>query len=220
MRHKAQTARLQVPYVYDYFNVSCFTPNPSTHVTDILARFVNCLVKALNDMLRIPRLIIVIPDADILRFVMDKALHKEHIPYMITTALTWIINQMIRAIDAKKDNLKRRKPGSLQSTEPKIIWVPMIDRIGFRSDNLEYRILFNTRLNDILCDRNNHFLMDVSDALLDDSNLDRWGNLNSYGKQQFWTEVDVMVEKFERKKLTLKPQKQHRAISKLETTRE
>ena len=207
IRHKAQTARQQVPYVYDFYNVSCFTPNLNSLVTDVLAKFVNCLVKALNDTVQLPRIILIIPDGDILRFIMRKDEDSAHILTM--TALSLIINQMARALDAKKDNLKRCKPGLIQHSEPKIVWIKMIDQIGFRADDLLLREMFNNRLNDLLADRDGHFIMDVNAVMLDAGHLNRWGDLNAYGQQCFWSEVDRQLEKFDKKKITLKPAKEH-----------
>ena len=183
MQHKAQSVRQQVPYIYDYYNVSCFTPNPNSLVTDVLARMVNCLVKALNDALQLPRLIVIIPDSDILKFVICKS--EDHTSMLVTTTITWVINQMIRAVNAKKDNLKCRKPGSIVYNEPKLIWISMIDCVGFRAEDLSLRDLFNKCLADILSDKEFHYLMDMNAAMMDLGNLDRWGDLNTYGKQQF-----------------------------------
>ena len=130
MKNEAKLARRQVPYIYDYFNVSCFTPNPDSIVRNVLSRFVNCVTKALNENVKLPRLILVISDGDIIQFV-RKIADTDHVELFVDSALKWIINQMTRAIDTAKDNIQRHKPGAVLSYEPKIIWIKMMDKIVF-----------------------------------------------------------------------------------------
>ena len=40
-----------------------------------------------------------------------------------------------------------------------------------------------------------------------DANFDRYGNLNSSGKIQFWKELDYIIKKFDRGDISLKAQK-------------
>ena len=122
-------------------------PNPSTSVTDVLGRIVNCLIKALNGTLKLPRLIIIIPDEDFLQFLENKH-HAAGNRLLIQGAVTWIINQMICAIDAKKDNLSRRKPGSILANEPKIIWVKILDKTNTITDQINLCDHFNIILED------------------------------------------------------------------------
>ena len=51
-------------FIYEEFNVKCFTKNPLTNVHSVATRLVNALIKALNDHNHLPRLIIVIPNRD------------------------------------------------------------------------------------------------------------------------------------------------------------
>ena len=66
LKTQASMKQKELPYMYNYFNISCFTSNPKSFERNTLARIVNCLVKALNDTVKLPRLILVVPDEDIL----------------------------------------------------------------------------------------------------------------------------------------------------------
>ena len=90
-------------------------------------------------------------DGDILCFIMKNSRDNSTM-ILVTTALSWVINQISHSIDTKKDNLKRHKPGSITANESKVIWVLMSDRFGFHSDDLSVREAFNSRLIDLLAD--------------------------------------------------------------------
>ena len=94
MKQKAISSKKgKLPYIFEYYNVSCFTPNPNTILTDVLARMVNCLIKALNDAVKIPCLILVIPDEDIMTFI-DYPGDGSGSKFVFGGAITWIVNQM------------------------------------------------------------------------------------------------------------------------------
>ena len=57
---------METPYVYDYFNIRCFPSKPASTNASIPARLVNCLIKATNEIEKLPRIIVVIPDWNIL----------------------------------------------------------------------------------------------------------------------------------------------------------
>ena len=50
----AKITKCPGPYIYQEFNVRCFTANPLSEVKQVLARILNCLIKALNDSTKLP----------------------------------------------------------------------------------------------------------------------------------------------------------------------
>ena len=143
MKTEANIARRPGPYIFDYFHVSCFTPNPQSLVKDVLARFVNCLIKALNDATKLPRIIIIIPDDDILCFINFVTYG---IKQVCRSAISYVSTQMTRALETKKEQLIRRKPGSIIASEPKLIWVNMMDKIDVDDEVLALRSKYNSAL--------------------------------------------------------------------------
>ena len=194
----------QLQYLYDYYNVSCFTSNPKSVLTNTLARMVNSSVKALNDSVKIPRLILVIPDDDLLSYVFDNI---ENMEEYSRQAITWVTNQMKRAIEAKCDELQRKKPGAIISDEPKIIWLEMINRSNGTSDILKCVNTYNRIVNETLAEKQQHFVMDINDKLSDGQYYDQFNRLNSYGEMRFWREVDHQIELFDKEQITLKPKR-------------
>ena len=87
--------RDSIPYLYEFYNVKYFTTNPLSSVRDVLARLVNALIKAINDNQRLPHIILVVPDTDLLRFVQN---HNNQTELMSGAAVTWITNEMTKAV--------------------------------------------------------------------------------------------------------------------------
>ena len=144
----------------------------------------------------------IMPDEDILRFI---DFDRSGTRFVFGGGITFVISQITRAIDAKKDNLLRRRAGAVIANEPKVIWVKAIKK-AFCTSNERFQInKFNVMLEDILADRENHFILDASDVLHSESLFSTNGALNGYGKKQFWLDIDKQIEKFEKKRISLQP---------------
>ena len=176
-----------MPYIYDFYNVSF-------------------IMETLNEETSLPRFILVIPDWDILKYI-------DHFTFGISLiagkCLNWIINNMERAIEAKKEDLRRRKPGAVSPNEPKIVWVKMVGR--FSDPNragipiLAVHNKFNCALEELLANRRCHYILDAGAALADASCFTYNGQLTARRKGKFWEEVDCQIEKFDYQKITLLP---------------
>ena len=204
IKNDAYLARERLPYMYDFYNVSCFTPNPQSLTTNVIARLVNSFIKALNDTNKIPRIVLIIPEDDLLTY-----LFKQNEEFGIGTitfkVLNWISTQMTRATDAKKDDLKRVKPGAVIPTEPKFIWVKMLNRVNARSDLLALRSKFNEVLEEVLYKKDQHYIIDIVTAMADSSFYDKNNYINGEGLKRFWIEIDKLIENFDTKRCSLKP---------------
>ena len=62
MNTTAKVSKNTAVYIYDMYNVRCFTANPLSEVKNVAARLVNALIKAVNDAEKLLKSIIVIPD--------------------------------------------------------------------------------------------------------------------------------------------------------------
>ena len=204
MKSEAHLQKRAIPYVYDFYNVSCYTAKPDSAIKVVLTRIVNSFVKALNDTLRVPSVVLMMIDDDILKEI--SASHDDHgIKVIIKGALTWILNQISRAVEAKIDFLERRKPGAVTANEPKIIWTSMMNRMRGRSRVLAHRSKYNDVLIEVLAQRKNHFIIDINENMADISFFDAKNKLNSYGRHNFWIQIDTQLEKFDKGAVTLTP---------------
>ena len=203
MNGKAKSDGCEGPYVYRYFNVRCFTSNPETNDKTVIARLVNCLIKALNEEEKLPHIIVMIPNWDIVQ-------HMGHTSFgiikMSTRVLHWIITNVDHAVAAKKDRLNKLHPGAVVHNEPKIIWVKMMNRLFQYDKFLTIQRKFNTVLENLLADRKGHYLVDLHPALNDATLFIAPNNLNGDGMAVFWKELDDCIQMFEDKDLTLLPE--------------
>ena len=203
MRDNAKTDRRDPPYMYDFYNVACYTPNPKSTLRNVLARLVNCLVKALNNSKKLPRVIIILPESNLADYLSRNK--NFDLKVLATKAINWIMNQMSRAVQSKEENLKSRCPGNVISTEPKFIWVEMFNRITDYTKLSSLRFKYNEALQEQISKRTKHYIMDIDEAMADESFYDLTNHLNGQGVVHFWKEVDAQLKLFDQRKITLKP---------------
>ena len=199
---KAKAEDIQGPFIYDQFNVRCFTSNP-VNTKPVMVKLVNCLIKALNELEKLPKIIAVIPDWDILK---DIDYCSYGVVEMITKVLQWIIREMSRAVKSKIDRLKQLKPGAVEENEPKIIWVRMINRLSSYDQTLTIRRKFNNVLENLLAREKNTYLMDLHPAVNNAALFSKPNSLNEEGTFAYWKEFDECIKLFEDNKLLLIPE--------------
>ena len=120
-------------------------------------------------------------------------------------ALSWIINQMNRALEAKKDNMFRKLPGSITANEPKFIWIEMFNRINGYNKCLALRSLYNEKLHEELSVRINHHILAVNNAMSDINLYDAQNKLNGFGRVRFWNKVNNIIQSFDKGQIKLIP---------------
>ena len=189
-------------YMYDYFNVTAFTPNPLSINRSPMARIYNALAQGLNEATKLPRVILMIIQDDLLNAINYTIGRKSH---AIGTCWDWLIKNIERAIDIKKEDLRNKKPGAVRINEPKIIWVKMF---GSSEANLPQALLAakdisNFILEEILSTKHNHFVLDISGELMDTQFYRINGELNGTGMVHFWCSIDTMISKFDKYEISL-----------------
>ena len=201
IRVQARANKTPFPYIYDYYNLHCYTPNPVTMINSTLARDVNCLIKALNESLKLPKLIVFILDTDLIDYIMITANSERK--SAIHAGISWITTQVNRAVMGKKDNIMRRCPGVIIAFEPKIVWVNAINPL--QNSGL---MAYNNILRDIVMESDiSHHYMDINEVMYQENNcFDHNYRLNGTGRVKFWLELDKAIEMFDKKKLPLRPE--------------
>ena len=117
LNNQAKLNEKKGPYLFEYYNVKCFSTNPLSQERNVLARLVNALSKVLNNNNKIPWMIAVIADADI---ITGLNFYNFGVQKLLEFAIRWIINNMNRAIEVKMNNLDIIKPGAV-ANKPKVI---------------------------------------------------------------------------------------------------
>ena len=125
MRCQAEIKGRCPPYVFDKYNVECYTAGNSFNNRNAAACILNSFIDYMNNLVRIPSLIVIIPDQDIL-------LNLNHfnfgISYMSGCTVDWLCKEIEKIIEAKVVDFRAKKAGSVKYNEPSIIWVSMIER--------------------------------------------------------------------------------------------
>ena len=185
VRDQAKDKKKSLPYIYETYNVTLLMDNPIPQIHNLLARLLNCLIKGLNNKSKLPRMIVIMPDWDILRFMNH---YTFGVSIIAGKCLNWIITNMERAIEARKDELHRCKPGAVQPNEPKMIWVKMINRSSRYHNQRIFAVRkkFNTALEELLCNLRYHYILEVSECVMSDtSNFTYNDHLIECGRQVF-----------------------------------
>ena len=208
MKTEVKIAKRPIPYIYESYNISCFTTNPLSDIHNMMTRLVNCLVKALNDNSTLPRFIIVIPEVDLLSFFSyyEETSHAE-LETFSRIGLKWILNQFDRVLSIKKEELRKLQAGSITSSEPKIIWVTSLNRPSDTREDDRSKKIYNTNLENLIFDRYGHYIMHVNNKLDDSEYFNALNSLNARGKRRFWQSVDDNLEKFDFHRISLCPER-------------
>ena len=176
-----------------------------------MSRIHNAIVNALNEQNhKLPRFIIIIPDHDIIRFINHFGFGISHI---VGTCLSWMVRNIEHALEAKKDFLRKCKPGALRANEPKIIWVKCFTRPDMPPLVAAGCNKFNNILEELLTTRKCHYIIDINKYMESAAFFNHGTYLNNKGKESFWLGIDRMIEGFDYGKEDLLPVvKQQRPI--------
>ena len=194
MYNESKLAKTRKPYLYEYYNVKHFSTNPLSMVRNILAHLVNALIKALNDNDKIPRLIIVVPDSDIICSINVFDLGTKRI---LEESLKWIMTNMTRAVEAKKENLTDVKHRAVTPGEPKYVWVKMLDRPNGFDRLLAAKNIFNDTPEALLATRKYHYIIDANHRMAHPHNFTLENKLNADGRIALWNEIDNQLKNFD-----------------------
>ena len=195
--------------MFDYYNVMPFYENPLSQNKNTLSCIFNSFMSAINDKKSplLPKMIILILDWDILQFMNH---YSYGVSMMSGKCIDWLLNNMKRVIEAKKDHLRCRRAGAVMSNEPKIISIKMINRSN-KQKILAVRNKFNRALKDLLADSRYHYILDLGKMVEDARNFTNNNLLNARGQGVFWLEIDRLIEHFDYHKEHLRPTKQQTA---------
>ena len=211
MHASTKVNKVNALYIYDMYNIRCFTANPLSEVHNVAARLVSALIKALNDAEKLPKAVIIIPDWDLIRYINFVECNAEVI---FEDLLDWIITNMKRAVQSKRDYLLKKRAGAVMDNDPQIIWVKMINWFGCTPHGTrgteQLRLLaqkgkFNRVLEDLLAKEHNHFIMDVNVAVHEAKYFSANNELSGDGRVRYWEEIIEQIQLFDFKKLSLKP---------------
>ena len=201
IKNKAILQKRDPPYIFQCFNISV---HYGSAVNNPINRMLSPLAEAFNEMDRLPKYIMIIPDVDIVKSIPDWA----GASVIIGALLHYIIKGIDVMVEHHLNDLMSKKPGAVyeQQPYPKIIWVQMLKRDLTSVPNLPFalRSKFNNILEDCLMDGKweDHHIISIE---VDPVQYDRQGFLSSSGKEDFWREIDKGMKRFDSGDITLRP---------------
>ena len=184
MDQQAKLLKKRRPYLFEYYNVRCYSSNPLSEVRSGMARLVNALIKVLNnkDLKVLPRMIVIIPDEDLIKSI---NYFEFGISKILESAIKWVVTNMQRAIEAKKQNMLQIRLGAVESTKPKFVWVKMLSHPNGYSHITALRSKFNTILENILAGVCSQHILDVNYKLNFPQNYTLANMMNQDGRVTF-----------------------------------
>ena len=188
----------------DYFNVSTYFK--ALTAGNVLTRLVNSLIDAVNEHDHLPKILIFIIICDLLQ---DMDVYNIGIHESIKEATRWLIGQISIIIHCKRVELADKKPGSIYSDDPRMIFIRMLHRVehqqqGSHADKvLSLHAKFNDALNDAVAGTKQQMMTIMSCNML--THFDRWGKLSEKGKHAYLREMDELIERFDLNKIKLLP---------------
>ena len=199
-------------FMYQQFNVRCFTANPASRVKSTSAKIINCLIKPLNDKTKeenenimdkfLPRIIIVIPEWDLLKNLDHGDCGADKV---FGETINWMIQNLIETVEDQKKQMMKIKPGSVTRGEPKFIWVKVIRRLGSYDKVMSVRNIFNSILEKTLSKKKHHYIIDPEPAISNARYFLKSNDLSADGRVSYWREINDSIELFEIDKLKLQP---------------
>ena len=198
----------ELPYLYDYYNVYGYCQKATTGVRRVIARTLNSVISGLNNRPQLPRFLIIMLDKDLLK---DINIHEnEEWEDIAKENLKWLTGQIDMHIRCKRLELLDKRPGAVYASDPKIIYVKMLRRPDTFTQESQLDVLFSARskFNKFLCSavaNVEHHILGIESCSDSTVNFDAFGNLNTRGKWVFWQEMNELMEKFDKKKITLLP---------------
>ena len=172
-------------HLFERFNIKTYYPSLMPATRNPFARMFNQLVKALNQKKNhlLPKIIMILPEKNMI----------EHIDFfgfrissILDTTIGWLVNKVNREIDSHFQKLAEAKLGSVKAGEPRVIWLKIYNQ-PHRNQSLSLRNKFNAILEERLSRIRGNFIMDIDAGLAKQYEyFDRLGNINDYGKMQFW----------------------------------
>ena len=192
-----------MPYFYKQYNISYYWRSAQGEGDNSMAHITNRLIDACHENKTLPRLIIILPDGDILNKI---AYFDFGASRIIGDCLTWMVNQISAIIEDRKAKMKLIREGSTVGTEPKLVWVKMMSKPT--SDPIQaLKQKYNEILEETLASQKLNYILEIDGLKKDD--FDHTGNLLVQGMATYWHSLDEQIRKFDKQldNISLKPRK-------------
>ena len=210
MRSQAHFLHKKQMYIQDYFNLSLHTQDRLSTGNKIpQSRMLNALTSYLNENTLLPRYIIMMTDMDMIG---PMELNDWGLSSCIRECLQWMTRNITKITDRRREDIVSKRPGAIYSiTDPKVVWIAALTRPSRIAMNRKSPIFtqvskFNDILQDVIRRKTESYYLELT-KLTESLHFDCTGNLSKSGKIAFWRELNEMLKRFEKREITLRPEK-------------
>ena len=119
--------------------------------------------------------------------------------------IDWIANNLTRAIEFRKTDLIPIRPGAVTMGEPWVIWTKFMTHSRGYNPFLSVKTKYNDTMDEILAEKNNHYVMDFGQVMHDNAFYTPRSVLTEAGRIQFLSELNQIVKDFDYGKVDLIP---------------
>ena len=164
IKNEAVTTKQEILYLYRYYDIYSFYQCKAILAANgAMLRMVNALVEAINKRPRLPRMILIFPDRDILdalgqEFADDNTYDAVH------RLVSWFVNFVDRSITARKEDMYQMRPGTINPSEPKIIWVQMV-HCNPEVPNSQKKSAFNDILESAIKSKKHNYMISLDESV-------------------------------------------------------
>ena len=199
-------------YLYQQFNVAVYFQNPVNMTKNTMNRIMNSVATGLNDRVRLPKYVIVVMDIDILNSI---DFYDYAMPKVFCHCIQWIIKNVNRLFTIRSKDLKRKRPGSVNSDrDTRIIWENILSRPTIkdhpdqnRTKMCAGRPKFNELLNQVISDTRFNHALNIR-GVTEQNHFTQLGDISTSRQYVYWKELDYIIKKFDRHEINLKPSQQ------------
>ena len=181
-------------YTYLNFEVRAYlTSQNSMNSKNILSRLRNALVTALNEHSVLPKLIVLVPDDDIINQVADDSNEKTSLDFHYERLLSGLCNLLAKSLTCYKDMLPLK---AKRESVPHLLWVSPPAHKFFSEDNNRRRKIFGKSLQiAVSAQKNMTMLKLVKFWDSENSNLflQEQYRYTSEGLTMYWRSVDATI---------------------------
>ena len=201
--HELQTIRSEAkpnkradPYIYEMYNVKSFYKSALSNNKDVPSRIINSLVDdALEENIHLPRFIVVVLHDELLTHINH---YQTGLRAMIGGIINWVSNNICRAIDFRKKDLLKYRPGAVTPGEPKVIWTKFTSfNINRQNQNVEVKTKYNDTMDEILAEKKDHLIMDLNEEMHNPIFFTAKNNLTHEGRIHFWNSLSEMIKAYD-----------------------
>ena len=168
----------------EHFGVTAFMNNSLDVNRSILSRMRNCLIKAIEDKYLLPKLIVILMDADILSCTKDEQMT------VYTSLINWLAVEFNKLVNIHKDRLPMR---AVKGEYPHFVWIAPLRHVNVK--NNYYREKITSSIKTVTSTFNNHIMLQLKkiwDA--EDRTLFKHKRLTEIGLGKYWESVDSAIE--------------------------